>query len=63
MENTKKLFRDVKNKKIAGVCAGLAKYLNIDVTLVRALFLVALICGTLGFWAYIILWFIAPTNK
>ena len=43
------------------MCAGLANYFDIDVTLVRVLFLVALIVGcSLGFWAYIILWAVAP---
>ena len=31
----KKLYRSKKDEKIAGVCAGIAKYLNIDVTIVR----------------------------
>jgi phage shock protein PspC (stress-responsive transcriptional regulator) len=38
----KKLYRSKTDKKIAGVCGGLAKYLNIDVTLVRLA--AALIC-------------------
>ena len=55
---------DRQNKKIAGVCAGLANYFDIDVTLVRVLFLVALIVGcSLGFWAYIILWAVTPPNR
>ena len=33
----KRLVRNVQDKKIAGVCAGLADYLDIDVTLVRGL--------------------------
>lgn len=35
--NGKKLYRDMKNKAISGVCAGLAKYLDMDLTLVRLL--------------------------
>jgi len=54
---------DKQNKRLAGVCAGLANYFNIDVTLVRVLFLVALIVGcSLGFWVYIILWAVAPND-
>jgi len=56
----KKLYRKASDKKIAGVCSGLAEYLNIDVTVVRILFLVALICGSLGFWIYLIVWICAP---
>ncbi len=59
----KKLYLDKANKKIAGVCAGVSKYLDIDVTVVRIIFLIALICGTLGFWAYLIIWALAPANE
>ena len=31
----KKLYKDQKNKKICGVCSGIAKYFNVDPTLVR----------------------------
>ncbi len=52
-----------QNKKLAGVCSGLADYFDIDVTLVRVLFLVAAIFGcSLGFWVYLILWIIAPKD-
>ncbi len=56
----KRLVLDKQNKKIAGVCAGIASYLEVDVTVVRILFLIALLCGSFGFWAYIIVWAIAP---
>lgn len=56
----KKLFRDPDGKSIAGVCSGLALYFNIDVVLIRVLFLVALICGTAGFWIYVAIWIVAP---
>lgn len=58
--NTKKLERSRKNRVIAGVCAGLADYFNIDVALVRVLFVVATICGGCGFWLYVILWIVVP---
>lgn len=54
----KKLYRDLDDKKIAGVCSGLALYLDLDVTLVRILMLAALIFGSAGFWVYIILWIV-----
>ena len=54
----KKLYRDVDDKKIAGVCSGLAIYLDVDVTLIRILMLAALIFGSAGFWIYIILWIV-----
>ena len=33
----KKLYRSATDKKLAGVCGGLAKYLNIDVTIIRVI--------------------------
>ena len=59
----KKLTRSTSDRRIAGVCGGLAEYLNIDPTVVRIFFLLALICGTLGFWAYIIVWICAPEDN
>ena len=58
--NVKRLERARTNKMIAGVCAGLANYFNIDVTLMRVLFVVAMIGGGFGFWMYIILWIVVP---
>ena len=56
----KKLYRDVDEKRIAGICSGLALYLDVDVTLIRILMLVALICGSAGFWIYVIFWIAVP---
>ena len=55
-----KLYRDVDDRKIAGVCSGIALYFDIDIALVRILMLVALIAATAGFWAYVILWIAVP---
>ena len=56
----KKFLRDPDTKKIAGVCGGIAAYFDIDITLVRVLFLVLLLLGTGGFWIYLIIWIVAP---
>ena len=58
--STKKLVRDINNKKIAGVCAGVAKYFGMDVTLVRIIWLVLALMGSLGVWAYLILMLLLP---
>ena len=64
MENAvKKLFRDPDNKKIAGVCSGLAIYLGADVTPIRILFVLALLFGCSGFLAYLVVWIITPEAK
>ena len=38
MEETRRLYRSRTNRKLAGVCGGLAQYFNTDPTLVRVLF-------------------------
>lgn len=58
--NNKRLERSRTNRVIAGVCAGLADYFNIDIALMRVLFVVATICGSFGFWMYVILWIVVP---
>ena len=56
---TKRLYRSVKDRKISGVCGGVAEYFNIDPTLVRLLW--ALFCFTgAGLLAYIIAAIIIP---
>ena len=56
----RKLERDEQHKMIAGVCAGLANYLNIDVTVIRAIFLVSLVLHGCGILPYIVLWIVMP---
>ena len=56
----KKLYRDMDNKGVAGVCAGLGHYFDIDVTIIRIIMLVALLAGTSGFWIYLVLWIAIP---
>ncbi len=63
MAEYKQLTRSLTDRKIAGVCGGLARYLNIDPTVVRILFLIALFFGTFGFWAYLIVWLAAPEDN
>lgn len=43
----KKLYKNPKDKKICGVCAGLAKYISADVTVVRLIWAIVALC-TLG---------------
>lgn len=58
----RKLYRSNKDKIIAGVCAGLAEYFDLDVTLVRIIFVVIVLAGGAGVLAYIILWILVPLN-
>lgn len=56
----KKLVRDTSNEMIAGVCAGLAHYFDIDVVLIRLVFVILALAGGPGLLLYIILWIIMP---
>ena len=56
----KQLMRSSLDKKIAGVCAGVAHYLDMDPTLVRVIWGVLAFGYGAGVVAYIILWIIAP---
>lgn len=61
MNPVHKLYLDQDDRKIAGVCSGLAAYFDIDVTVVRILMLIVAIVGiSIGFWIYIIIWIVAP---
>jgi phage shock protein PspC (stress-responsive transcriptional regulator) len=63
MSEEKKLQRSRSDKKIFGVCAGLAKYFNVDVTVIRILFLIALLCVGGGLIAYLICALVMPEEK
>jgi phage shock protein C len=56
----KRLYRDELNKKLAGVCAGLAEYLNMDVSVVRAIFLIGFFLKGATLIPYIVLWIVLP---
>lgn len=60
----KRFFRDTDNAMIAGVAAGLAKYLGLDTLLVRILFVIfLLITFGWGILVYILLWILVPEAK
>jgi len=57
----KKLTRDTSTKMVAGVCSGLADYLNVDATLVRLGFVaLTIITGGVGALAYVAGWIVIP---
>jgi phage shock protein C len=58
----KKLMRSRYDRKIGGVSAGLAQYLDLDISLVRILwFFVTLVSGVFpGLIAYVLAWIIIP---
>lgn len=61
MEN-KKLYRSTVDKKIFGVCGGMAEYFGIDATIVRLVWVFALVFAGVGGLAYLICGLVIPEN-
>jgi phage shock protein C len=59
-QRVKRLYRQPKNKIIAGVCTGLGEYFDIDPVILRIVFVIACIMATTGFWVYLIIWIVTP---
>ena len=70
----RKLFRDMENKRVAGVCAGLASYFNVDVAMMRILFAAVTVIlffsgakhgvwSMFGFIAYAVFWMAMPAAR
>lgn len=62
MSRRPNLTRDTENKKIAGVCSGLARYFDVDPVIVRVLFVVFFFVGGGALLAYLILWLVIGTE-
>ena len=60
----KRLYKIENDKKIFGVCGGIAEYLNTDPTIVRAAWIIftLVVCGT-GFLVYIICALVFPNKS
>jgi len=56
----KRLHRSLTDRKIAGVCGGIAEYLGWDPTLVRLLWVILTLLGGSGILIYIVLWIVMP---
>lgn len=57
---SKKLYRSKTDKKLAGVCGGLAKYLNMDPTVVRLIWVLLTVFAGVSIWIYIIAALVMP---
>lgn len=62
-EGTKRLFRDTEHGMLAGVASGLAAYLNLDVVVLRIIFVLLTCISGVGAVVYILLWLIVPEAK
>lgn len=60
---TKRVYKIEDGAKLCGVCGGIAEYFNIDPTIVRVIWGVAVLCGGFGFWLYVICAFVFPKKS
>lgn len=58
----KKLYKSTRERKICGVCGGIAEYFDIDPTLVRLAWVLFILAGGSGIIAYIIAALIMPDD-
>ena len=56
----RKLLRPRQGRKVAGVCLGFSEYFDVDVTLVRVVWLVASVTTVIGLLSYPIAWIVMP---
>jgi phage shock protein C len=57
----KRLVRSWADRKIAGVCGGLADYFDLDPTLLRVIWVLLVLCAGTGLLAYIVMWIVVPS--
>lgn len=58
----KKLYRSNTDKKVCGVCGGLAEYLELDVTIIRLVAALAVVFAGCGLLAYLIAAIVIPVK-
>lgn len=56
----RRMYRDDESRILGGVCSGLAYYLNVDVVLIRVIFILIFFGMGAGLLAYLILWVVVP---
>jgi phage shock protein C len=56
----RRLMRSSRDKKLGGVCAGLADYFDLDPTIVRVVWLLSVLFAGTGFLVYVVLWIVLP---
>jgi phage shock protein PspC (stress-responsive transcriptional regulator) len=59
----KKLHRHTEDRKLAGVCAGLAEYFDMDPLIFRVVFLMSVFFGGIGLLVYAIMWIMVPARE
>lgn len=56
----KRLYRSRSERKIAGVCGGLAAYFRVDPFLIRLIFILFFLAGGAALLVYVIMWLLVP---
>lgn len=55
-----RLMRDGQRRVFGGVCAGIASYFGLDITLIRVIAIILFFCAGFGLVPYLILWIVIP---
>jgi phage shock protein PspC (stress-responsive transcriptional regulator) len=58
--NERRLYRSRKERSIAGVCAGVAKFFGLETSLVRIAAILCIFAAGATLWIYLILWTVLP---
>ncbi len=59
-DGRRRLYRSEDDRLLAGVCGGLGDYFNIDPVIIRLAWILFVLVGGSGLWAYLIAWIIVP---
>jgi phage shock protein C len=62
MDPTRKLYRSRSDRRLVGVCGGLAQFFGLDPTLIRVLFVVLAVLGGSGIVVYLAMWVMVPNQ-
>ena len=62
MDPTRMLYRSRSDRKLAGVCGGLAAFFSLDPTLIRVLFVILTLAGGSGIVIYVAIWIMVPNH-
>ena len=63
MNDSKRLYRSETDVMLGGVCAGLGDFFNLDPSIIRLIFVVLFLSGTVGFWLYLVMWIVIPLES
>lgn len=62
-EVRRRLYRDVQNRQVGGVCSGLGHYFDIDPVIIRVIWVALLLIAGVGGLAYLIAWIVIPAAR